>query len=700
MKNEPAGPVERLLRPRSVAIVGFSSRPGSAGQGALECLRINRFSGSIHLVSRNAESIDGLTSVVSVDDLPESIDLAVLTLPAAAVSDAIAACARRRIGAAMVFAAGFAETGERGAQEGITRIAREGGLALVGPNCQGFINNVDGLAMQAFIAPKAKRFTRASQAGMALVGQSGGLLSHARRAAQARGTPISYLVSTGNEAGLDLVDFTQYFVDDAATQVIVVYAEQIRRPGDFLAACKRARAAGKSVVLLHGGRGARAQRAVQSHTGAMVSDFGAMRTLVTDAGVLMVESLDELIDVADLLVRCPVPPTAGPAIMTSSGAFVALTHDFCEGLGLEIPQVSENTKAALRQALPDFQVAANPLDILANNTEGITTAARALIEDPKMGSLFVFMPMDGKLGVPALQSILKGIEGTRKPVIAAAWGDTSPLPSAIAKAARRSGVAFVRSPDRCLRAIALVTAYGRALQRPRNALLPKPLPRLPALSKGSAPEWLGKQFLAAAGMPVPVGALARCEDEALAIADRVGYPVALKAQAAALSHKTEAGGVVLGVADEAGVRGAWRMLTQNVARAKPGLVLDGVLVEAMVARGVELMVGGRRDPAWGPVLLLGLGGTWVEAMGDTRLLPPDAAHATIIEELLRLRCAKLLTGFRGSPAVDLDGVARAASLIGTLLLSRPEITEIEVNPLIAHPRGQGVTALDALIVTQ
>jgi succinyl-CoA synthetase beta subunit len=226
------------------------------------------------------------------------------------------------------------------------------------------------------------------------------------------------------------------------------------------------------------------------------------------------------------------------------------------------------------------------------------------------------------------------------------------------------------------------------------------LPGLPALGKGSAPEWLGKQFLAAAGMPVPVGALARCEDEALAVADRVGYPVAMKAQAAALSHKTEAGGVVLGVADEAGVRGAWRMLAQNVARAQPGLVLDGVLVEAMAARGVELMVGGRRDPAWGPVLLLGLGGTWVEAMGDTRLLPPDAAHATIIEELLRLRCAKLLKGFRGSPAVDLDGIARAASLIGTLLLSLPEITEIEVNPLIAHPLGQGVTALDALIVTQ
>ena len=377
------------------------------------------------------------------------------------------------------------------------------------------------------------------------------------------------------------------------------------------------RTAGKAVVLLHGGRGARARRAVQSHTGAMVTDFGAMHTLVTDAGVLMVESLDELIDVADLLVRYPVPPTAGPAIMTSSGAFAALTHDFCEGLGLEIPQVSENTKAALRQALPDFQVAANPVDILANNTEGITTAARALIEDPKMGSLFVFLPMDGKLGVPAMQSVLKGIEGTDKPVIAAAWGDTSPLPPAIATAARTSRVAFIRSPDRCLRAIALVTAYGRTLGGLATPCPPDRSLRCLPWARAASRNGLESSSSPQPACRLPVGALARSADEALRYAERVGYPVALKAQAAALSTRLRraASCSVLPMKPRCAVRGA-RSLKTSPARNLASCLT--ACWSKMAARGVELMVGGRRDPAWGPVLLLGLGGIWVEAMGDTR----------------------------------------------------------------------------------
>ena len=701
MKKRDPSQVERLMRPRSVAIIGITSRPGSAGQGVLECLRINHFSGEIHLVSRSAESIDGLRCLAGADDLPEGVDLAVFTLPAAAAGEAVAACVRRRVGAALIFASGFAETGDRAAQERMSRMAREGNLALAGPNCQGFINNVDGLAIQMFLSIKAKRFTARSAPGMALVGQSGGMLSHVRRACEARGTPISYVISTGNEAGLDLVDFTEYLVGDAATRVIVVYAEQIRRPAKFLAACNRARDAGKFVVLLHGGRGARAQRAVQSHTGAMVGDFGAMRTLVGHAGVLVVDTLDELLDAGDLLVRYPAPPTAGPAVITASGAFAALTNDIAESLGLDVPQVSADTEATLKRVLPDFVVAANPVDILATNTEGIRAAARALLDDPNMGSLFFFFPMDGKLGVLAMHSFLKAVEGSAKPVLAAAWGDTSALSAEILKAAKKSGIVFLRSPDRCLRAIAIVTAYGRSLARPRNDLPPATFTGLPALDRGSQPEWLGKKVLAAAGIRVPDGALARTADEAVAVAARVGYPVAVKAQAAALSHKTEAGGVILGVADEAALRHAWGTLTENVARAQPGLVLDGVLVEAMASRGVELMVGAKRDPAWGPVLLLGLGGVWVEAMGDVRLLPPDATQERIVEELLRLRSAKLLSGgFRGAPAVDLDAVARAAASIGRLMLTVPEIVEIDVNPLVAHPRGQSATALDALIVTE
>jgi acyl-CoA synthetase (NDP forming) len=294
------------------------------------------------------------------------------------------------------------------------------------------------------------------------------------------------------------------------------------------------------------------------------------------------------------------------------------------------------------------------------------------------------------------------MEGSGKPVVIAALGDTSQIDAEVTDLAKERGLVFSRSSDRCLRAIALFTAYGRSLERIRrgqNGPAPAPFAGLPGLGKGSHPEWLGKKVLAAAGIHVPDGTLARSIDDAVAVAARVGYPVALKAQAATLSHKTEAGGVILGVADEGALRHAWSTLMENMARARPGVALDGALIEAMAPRGLELMVGAKRDPAWGPVLLLGLGGIWVEALGDVRLLPPDATQEMIVEALLRLRSAKLLRGFRGAPAVDVEAVARVAALIGRLILTVPEITEIDVNPLVVHPRGQGVTALDALIVT-
>lgn len=697
MRRASRSPVERVLRPRSVAILGVSPRPGTSGQAALECLRLNRFKGAIHLVGRSPEPIGELPVLASVDELPEGVDLAVFTLPAAAVSEAVGACVRRKVGAAIIFAAGFAETGDRETQERVSRMAREGGLAIMGPNCQGFANHVDGLAIDIFIPARARRLTARTQPGIALVGHSGGMLSHIRRAARSRGTPITHFVSTGNEADLDLVDFTEYLIGDAATRVIVLYAEQVRRPQRFLAACRRAREAGKTVVMLHGGRSARAQRAVQSHTGALVGDYATMRTLVEQAGVLVVETLDQLLDASDLLARYPIPPTAGPGVITASGAFGALTNDVADSLGLDIPVVAPHTVEKLRAALPDFVVPCNPVDILVTNAEGITASARALLDDPNTGSLFIFFPMDGRHGPRALDSFLKGTEGSTKPVVVAPWGDTSPLPASVLSAARN--VVFLRSPDRCLRLIALVTAYGRRLAKLRSAGPTAPLAGLPALGTGPQPEWIGKQVLAAAGVRVPSGALARTAEEAVGIAARIGYPVAVKAQATALSHKTEAGGVILGVADESGLLAAWTRVAENLVRAQPGVALDGALIEAMAARGVELMVGAKRDPAWGPVLLLGLGGIWVEALGDVRLLPPDATHEAIVDALRSLRSAKLLTGFRGAPPVDLDAVARTVATVGRLVLNVPEIVEIDINPLVAHPQGQGVTALDALIVT-
>jgi acyl-CoA synthetase (NDP forming) len=689
--------VAKFLRPRSVAIVGMSARAGSAGQNILQSLKLNKFQGDIHLVGRSAEPIDGLPVLKSPEELPEGVDLAVFTLPAAGVRDAVAACVKRNVGSAMIFAAGFAETGEQEMQDEVANTARNGGLAIVGPNCLGVTNNVDGMMLHMLFAREALRFGADSKPGLAFVGQSGGMLGHFQRAADGRGLPMSYVISTGNEIGLESTDFIEFLADDPATSVLVIYTEQVRRPREFLDALRRCRAAGKPVILMFPGRTAKSKQAALSHTGALVGDYATMRTVVEDAGAIVVTTMDEMMDLAELLVRFPKPPVKGPGVFTASGAFVGLSNDMAEDLGLEYPTLAPETLKVFDELLPEYGNYGNPLDVTAGFTPvSLPAAVKALIDDPNVGMLFISFPINTAIVVQAFN---KGMEGSDKPKAMVALGDTWTLAPDVMEAVRQSPAVFGRSSDRMLRAIALYTRYGRMLARP-PAAKPEPIKGLPKLAKGAAPEWLGKKVLAAAGIRVPGGDLARTVVEAATIATRIGYPVVLKAQAAALSHKTEAGGVMLNIGDPTALRAAWDKLMTNVKRAAPDIKLDGALVEKMSPKGLELMVGAKRDPGWGTVLLLGLGGIWVEALGDVQLLPGDAGEEQIVEALRKLRSAKVLDGVRGAPPVDVEAVAQTVMAIGRLMQTMPELIEIDVNPLMVHPKGQGATALDALIVAE
>ncbi len=630
--------VARFLRPRSVAIVGISSRAGSAGQVILQSLKLNNFEGDIHLVGRTSETIDGRPVLKSPDELPEGVDLAVFTLPAAGVRAAIEACARRSVASALIFAAGFAEVGDQTTQDAVTATARAGGLAVVGPNCLGITNNVDGMWLHMLYAREAQRGV---EGGVAFVGQSGGLLGHFQRAADGRGLPLTYVISTGNEAGLESTDFLEFLTDDRATRVVALYCEEIRRPQEFLAACRRARAAGKPVVLMQAGRGVKARKAAQSHTGALIGDFATIRTQVEDAGAVVVHSMDEMMDLVEILVRHPVPPTKGPGILTASGAYVALTNDFADEAGLDLPALDPATLKKVREVLPAYGNYGNPLDVTAGfSPDSLPVAVKALLDDPNIGMLFISFPISYAAVAVAFN---KGMADSPKPKVLVALGDTWPLAPDIMQAVKESPAVFSRSSDRMLRAITLYT---------------------------------------------------------VAIATRVGYPVALKAQAATLAHKSEAGGVMLNLADEAALRAAWERMQRNVERAAPGVTLDGCLVETMSPKGLELMIGAKRDPAWGTVLLAGLGGIWVEALGDVQLLPVDADETQIVEALHKLRAAKLLTGFRGAPPVDVKAVADAVLAIARLMRTTPGIVEIDVNPLMVHAKGHGARALDALIVAE
>jgi acyl-CoA synthetase (NDP forming) len=693
--------VAKVMKPKSVAIIGISARAGSAGQNTLNGLKANNFKGDIHLVGRSDEPIDGRKVLKTVEEIPEGVDLAVFTLPAAGVPEAVASCVKRKVGAALIFAAGFAESGNSDMQAEVTRVARSGGLGLVGPNCLGYTNNVDGFSLHMLFAGAAKTWKAGDKPCIAFIGQSGGMLGHMQRAAETRKMPISYVVTTGNEAGLEMTDFLEYAIEDEATRVIVLYSEQIRRPQAFLAAAEKARKAGKPVLLLHPGRGEKAQAATASHTGSLVGNHASMSAYAADAGVAVFDMLDELIDTAEMVLRYPKVPAKGPAVLTASGAFVALINDFAETIGLEFPALTDETMKKLRAALPPFGAPNNPLDVTAGAAPGANIVmTRALLEDPNIGSLFISYPIAGPKGVQVISDFVQGMEGNTKPVVTVALGDGSPLAADLQAAIDKAPFMFSRSSDRCLRAIGHYTRYGKLLVRAKGNVNPAPYADLPRLGQGPQPEWLGKKVLEKIGIRVPAGGLATSADEAVATATRIGFPVAMKAQAAALSHKTEAGGVLLNIKDEAGVRAAWDTLKQNVARAEPGVTLDGALVEIMAPKGLELMVGAKRDPAWGPVLLVGLGGIWVEALGDVRLMTASASEQTIIEELKKLRTAKLLNGFRGAPAVDVEAVARTVTAIGRLMLTVPSIMEVDVNPLVALPKGQGVLALDALIINQ
>ncbi len=692
------------MRPKSVAIIGMSSKPGSMSHALLRNLLLNDLAVDIHLVGRTPGEVEGVPVHTDAAALPDGIDVGILAVPAAGVGAALQTCVERKVGAAVVFASGFAEVGERGEQERIGRLARDGGVAVIGPNCIGYTNYRDGFVVGFANVYRVPRIASEARDAVAVVAQSGGLAGHLRLSIEMRGIPVSYNITTGNEMGLGLGDFAHFLVADEATRVIAVYAEHVRNPALFLDAARAARAAGKSIVMMHSGRSARSQEAAQSHTGALAGDYAAMRAQVEAAGVLLVDSLDELLDAAEIIVRAHDFRPGGLGVMTLSGAYCAIVHDFCETLAVPLPSLGAEGVAHLAPILPAFTPPRNPLDLGTQviwQPDLLKHGLSTLLNDEGINAVAISITGGAPPQAKAfLDNVIAGrVNG--KPVALTILGDTSPLDDAFMQTVREHNLVLSRSSDRTLRAMGAVVKWMNRTH-PAATAVPPPaldLATLPALGVGPQPEWLGKRLLAAIGIGVPRGRLARTPDEAVAIATEIGFPVALKAQAATLTHKTEAGGVLLGLADANAVRTGTAALFANLAAHDPTLALDGVLVEAMAPPGVELILGARRDPAWGAVLVLGLGGILVEALDDVRVLAAGATVPEIIADLRRLRAAKLLDAFRGRPAADVEAVARAAAALGALMLARPEIVEVDINPLVAHGPGAGVTALDALIVT-
>lgn len=696
-------PLGRLLKPRSIAIVGASADPRSFGGFVQGNLERAGFDGALHLVSRSSEAINGRACVRQVADLPPDIDVAVLAIPEAGVLDAVQQLAARGCHAAVLFASGYAETGAAGRekQDALTRAASA--MALVGPNCMGYAHFEHCVALTfESLAP----YPALGRPGIGIAAQSGFMAATLRDAFIGRQLPITCQFSTGNEASIGIEDVLAAYLEDAQTRVIAVYAEQLRRPALFLDLARRARQIGKPIVMLMPGRSQRAREAAASHTGALAGDHATTRALLRREAVVAVDTLDELFDTTAVLLRHPRPPRGGCAFVTGSGAMKNIALDLAADLHLALPELGPATVQWLSENLPSFAVPENPLDYTTIGVRQpglIGQVVHTLAADAAIGSVALSIPVGPTLAQrDKAEHIVPALAACPKPAVLVLTGDNGPVEAFFTDAIAASGVTLFRSADRALRALRRVAEHVNDLDRAERADLSPSAAALPL--PGAVPpngiyaEWQGKGWLRDAGIAVPRGALARDVDEALAIAADLGYPVVLKAQASELPHKSDVGGVRVNLADAQALRDAWTALMADVARHRPDLVLDGALVEAMGARGLELVVGARRDPDWGPVVLVGLGGVWIEALKDVQLLPADLDPADVVAALQALKAAPLLAGLRGAPGVDLQAIARVVCTIGAQMRADPRLAEIDVNPLIARP--DGVLALDALLVAR
>lgn len=694
--------IDRLLRPKSVAVVGASDRKGALGATLLNNLVQYEFAGEIYPVNPKREELLGLKVYHSVEELPEGIDCAVLAIPRPFVIDTVRSLAERNCGAVVIYSAGFSEAGEEGMrdQEELARIAREHGMVIEGPNCLGCTNYVERVPL-TFVETNMQTPPKGTRA-VGIASQSGALAAVLATALHPRGLYVSTSVSTGNEAASGVEDYVEWLIDDEDTHVIAMYVESLRRPKAFIAAARRAREAGKPIVMLHPGKSSKAQESAATHTGAMAGDYQLMKAKLSREGVIFADTLEELGDITEIALRCKALPGAAMAVLGESGALRGLAFDIAEDIGLDLIHLDDDNSPALRAILPDFVPVSNPTDITAlglSEPEIYTKVLTALLEDERIGSVVASIiqsdPITSGIKFPHIIKVLE--DGTfSKPLVFAGVDEGATVPPEYIDGLRKVGIPWFPSTERAYRAIARLADLAKRDLTDRSGESIA-MPGLDGVS-GVVPEYRAKELLRPLGVLFPEGRFAASADEAVAAAEGVGFPVVMKAQAAALGHKSDAGGVILNLKSADDVREAFERMYGNVANYDTSIQLDGVLIEKMGRVGTEMIVGAKNDPEWGPVVLAGFGGVTAEILKDVKLFTPDMDQAAVHAGLLQLKQAALLMGYRGSPALDVAALAGLIVQVGRIMAGNPAIREIDLNPVIVYPEGEGVIALDALML--
>ncbi|MFV0383795.1 acetate--CoA ligase family protein [Paracoccus sp. (in: a-proteobacteria)] len=694
------GPFDAIFMPRSIAVVGASSDPAKTGGRPVHLLLRHGFGGAIWPVNLKADEIQGLRAFPSVEALPGVPDLVLIAVPGAAALAAVRAAAARGSPAAIILSAGFAEIGPEGAvmQAELVQAARQGGMRILGPNCLGAVS-LRERAIGTFSVALESNLPR--HGGLSIVSQSGNIGSAALRMLGDCGAGVARFVATGNEADIQAADLIDWLAGDPETRVILTCLETCRDGPRLTAALARARAAGKPVIALKIGTSEAGRKAAQSHTGGLAGSDRVFDAVFRRYGAIRVHSLEELVQVgaaAEAIGPRRVGFPASVAIIAASGGFGVMMADAASRQGIAVNPLGETAQRRIRAALP-LAATANPVDATAQISSSpklLETLLDAVLSDDANGTACLMLALG--MEIPRLRQVFT------QALAAAARGHPDkalvvcvPGPADAIAELHALGIACFPTIDATMAGIAALARLEA--QREAPVALPVPVVRQPLPAKAARNEATARAALAAAGLPFAPEIVVTSAVEAAGATRRIGAPVAMKILSPDIAHKSDMGGVELDVPDPDAARAAFDRITAAAARHAPEARIDGVLVAPMVTGGTEMILGAVTDDMFGPAVMVGLGGIFAEVLQDTALCLAPVTEAGAAGMLRDLRAWPLLTGARGRPPADLGALCKAIAALSRFAARHADdLTEIDINPLIVRAAGQGVTALDALIV--
>ena len=693
--------IDRMLNPRSIAVVGATPRMQYGGRFLAAAMGSMERGVNVYPVNPRYEEVQGLPAYPSVSALPEAPDVVGIVVPYHAVLDTLRESHEKGAKSAIVISAGFAERGvddRRDLQGELGRFAQESGMRVSGPNCLGLANLKDDIWASA-----SSRGAAGLSGPVGLVCQSGAsAFGPFLNRAVDEGIGFTYIVSTGNEADLDFCDFARYLLDDDDTKVIAGFVEGFKDGRKFVEVARLAAERGKPIVLIKIGRSELGTRAAGSHTAALTGVDARYDAVFEQYGVIRVQDYDDLLQVSNLMARCPRPPKRGVAVVSHSGGISSLTADMFGQAGLDLPPLSDTARDGINDILKGFGWAANPSDVTGfANSDDFPAIMSFMADDENVGTLVV-----ASAGAdPQATQVIAQRDGSDKPV-AFLWTGTRGAQSGLPML-RQAGIPVFYVPDKLAAGVRYLNDYhdwrekrlARGFADAGEASDDQKSAARSLAGGGALSEFDSKALVAAFGVQTTRDEVAVDADAAVAAAERIGYPVAVKVNSPDILHKTEAGGIRLGLTDADAVRAAFDQVTTNARGYDSNARIDGVVVQEMVSGGVETIVGVSYDEQLGPFLLFGTGGVMVEVYNDVALRRCPITREDALEMIDEVKGARLLRGFRGAPPADVDTLADTLVSVSQMAAQlEGSLGELDINPLMVLPEGQGVKAADALAV--